>query len=182
MLRFGTSDREWFLNPSPRREISLAMIVTRDALAEFIGKRLVADEWLEIDQTRIDQFATVTGDHQFIHVDPVAARNTPYGSTIAHGYLTLALLPQMLEPIILQPAGVAWGINYGLDRLRFLNPVHVGASIRTVSTLLSIEDKGPDRMLMKSEVTVEIKGEARPALVAETLVMWITGHQPAGNG
>jgi acyl dehydratase len=157
------------------------MIVTREALAEFIGKRLVADEWLEIDQARIDGFAKITGDHQFIHVDPVAARDTPYGSTIAHGYLTLALLPQILESISLQPEGVAWGINYGLDRLRYLNPVHVGAAVRAVSTLLSIEDKGPDRMLLKSEVTVEIRGEARPALVAETLVMWITEHQPARN-
>ncbi len=158
------------------------MIVTREKLAQFIGKQLAADEWLEIDQARIDGFAEVTGDHQFIHVDPVAARDTPYGSTIAHGYLTLALLPQLLEPISLQPAGVAWGINYGLDRLRFLNPVHVGAAVRAVSTLLLIEDRGPDRMLMKSQVTVEIRDVERPALVAETLVMWIMGHHPAGRG
>ena len=160
----------------------MAIIVTPEQLAGFIGKRLATDGWLDIDQARIDGFAAITGDHQFIHVDPVAARDTPCGSTIAHGYLTLSLLPQLLEPIRLQPKGVGWGLNYGLNRLRFLNPVPVGAAIRATSTLLAMEDKAPGRMLMRSAVTVEIRAATRPALVAETLVMWIMDPGPTAHG
>jgi acyl dehydratase len=157
----------------------LALVLTREQFTEFIGKRLVGNRWLEIDQARINGFADITGDHQFIHVNPAAARATPYGSTIAHGYLTLSLLPMLLEPIQLQPARAAWGINYGLDRLRFINPVRVGAEIRAASTLHAVEARAPDRILMKSEVEVEIRGVTRPALVAETLAMWILADRSA---
>lgn len=153
----------------------MAIMVDKERFAGFIGRRLVNEAWLEIDQARIDGFAAITGDHQFIHVDPVAARATPWGTTIAHGFLTLSLLPQLLEPIQLKLAGAAWGINYGLDRLRFLSPVPVGSAIRAASTLLGVEEKGAGRLLMKSQVEVEIRGQERPALVADMLAMWVLG-------
>lgn len=151
----------------------VAIVIDAGHLAGYIGRRLVNEAWLEIDQEQIDHFADVTGDHQFIHVDPVAARSTSYGSTIAHGYLTLSLLPLLLEPIQLRPKGASWGLNYGLDRLRFLSPVPVGSAIRAASTLRSLTEKGAHRLLMTSQVEVEIRDAARPALVAETLAMWI---------
>ncbi|CAG0941629.1 3-hydroxybutyryl-CoA dehydratase [Gammaproteobacteria bacterium] len=157
----------------------MPILVSTAGLAAYVGRRLVAENWFEIDQARIDRFAEVTGDHQFIHVDPVAARATPFGSTIAHGYLTLSLLPLLLEPIQLQPEDVSWGLNYGLDRLRFLAPVPASAAVRAVSTLLAVEDKGGDRLLMRSEVAVEIRGSDRPALAATTLAMWVLGAPPA---
>ncbi len=159
----------------------MPILVSTAGLAAYVGRRLVAENWFEIDQARIDRFAEVTGDHQFIHVDPVAARATPFGSTIAHGYLTLSLLPLLLEPIQLQPEGVSWGLNYGLDRLRFLAPVPAGAAVRAVSTLLAVENKGGGRLLMRSEVAVEIRGSDRPALAATTLAMWVLGAAPAAG-
>lgn len=159
----------------------MPILVSTAGLAAYVGRRLVAESWFEIDQARIDRFAEVTGDHQFIHVDPVAARATPFGSTIAHGYLTLSLLPLLLEPIQLQPEGVSWGLNYGLDRLRFLAPVPAGAAVRAVSTLLAVENKGGGRLLMRSEVAVAIRGSDRPALAATTLAMWVLGAPPAAG-
>lgn len=157
----------------------MPIIVSTAELAGYVGRQLTGPQWLEIDQERINRFADVTGDHQFIHVDPVAARATPFGSTIAHGYLTLSLLPLLLDPIQLQPEGVSWGLNYGLDRLRFLAPVPAGAAVRALSTLLAVEDKGGGRLLMRSEVVVEIRGADRPALAATTLAMWVLGTPPA---
>jgi acyl dehydratase len=157
----------------------MPIIVSTAGLAAYVGRQLAAAQWLEIDQARIDRFADVTGDHQFIHIDPVAARATPFGSTIAHGYLTLSLLPLLLDPIQLQPEGAGWGLNYGLDRLRFLAPVPAGAAVRALSTLLAVEDKGSGRLLMRSEVVVEIRGADRPALAATTLAMWVLGTPPA---
>jgi acyl dehydratase len=159
----------------------MAIIVTLEQLAEFVGKRLVSQQWLEINQARIDAFADLTEDHQFIHVDPVAARDTPYGGTIAHGYLTLSLLPALLEPIRLQPKGVAWGINYGIDRLRFVDPVPAGARIRATSTLLSVATRAPGQVLTKSEITVDVEHQARPALVVETLVLWMLAADPTAR-
>lgn len=159
----------------------MAIIVDRSQLEGFIGRRLEAVSWRRIDQPLIDAFARLTGAHEFIHVDPVAAQRTAYGTTIAHGYLTLALLPELLESIRLQPKGAAWGINYGVDRLRFLSPVRCGAEIRAVSTLLAIEDREADRLLLRSAVSVDIRGEDKPALSVETLVMWILEPEPAGN-
>jgi len=157
----------------------LATVITRTQYPEYVGKCLVGEPWLEIDQALIDGFADLTGDHQFIHVDPVAAQRTPFGTTIAHGYLTLSLLPTLLESVSLRPADAGWGINYGLDRLRFISPVTVGSAVRATSTLVAVEDKGPGRTLMKSAVTVEIRGAGRPALAAESLVLWVTDAGPA---
>jgi acyl dehydratase len=141
-------------------------------IQEFVGRELGVSDWLTIEQERINQFADCTGDHQWIHVDVERARReSPYGATIAHGYLTLALLAHFQFAIGLIPADVAQAINYGLDRVRFLAPVKAGARIRNRVVLLTVEDKGGGRVLVKTNNTVEIEGESTPAMVAETLAM-----------
>ena len=141
-------------------------------IQEFVGHELGVSDWLTIDQERINQFADCTGDHQWIHVDVERARReSPYGAPIAHGYLTLALLPQFLFTIGFIPPDVAQAINYGLDRVRFLAPVKAGARIRNQVVLLAVEDKGGGRVLIKTKNTIEIEGESTPAMVAETLAM-----------
>ncbi len=143
-------------------------------LQEFIGQELGVSEWITVDQARIDQFAACTEDHQWIHVDQDRARReSPYRTTIAHGFLTLSLLPKLRMNLGLVPDGVAHALNYGLDRLRFLNPVKAGARLRVRVTLVSVTDKGGGRTLLKTSNTVEIEGEEKPALVAETLSMLI---------
>ena len=148
-------------------------IVTPEAAAALAGQDLGHSEWKLIDQAMVDAFAAVTGDHQFIHVDPVAAAATPFGGTIAHGFLTLSLLA-VLQPagaIVLQ--GVKMGINYGCDKLRFVQPVRVGKRIRVHGKFLGIEDKGCGRYLLRSAIMVEIEGEDKPALIAEWLGMQV---------
>ena len=131
-------------------------------------------EWLKVEQSRINQFADATGDHQFIHVDPEqAALRSPYKVTIAHGYLTLSLLPLLSasvpapEPKALE--GVSMSVNYGLDRLRFPAPVKVGARVRAHRVLLAAELVAPNTIQLKHKLTVDIEGETKPACVAETL-------------
>jgi acyl dehydratase len=147
---------------------------TLATIQEFIGHELGVSDWLTIDQERINEFAECTGDDQWIHIDAERARReSPYGSTIAHGYLILALLPQFLYSIGIVPDGVAQAINYGLGQARFLAPVKPGARIRDRVTLLAAEDKGDGRVLITTRNTVEIEGEGKPALVAETLALLI---------
>jgi acyl dehydratase len=141
-------------------------------IQEFVGRECGVSDWLTIDQERIDQFAACTSDHQWIHVDVERARRErPYGATIAHGYLTLALLAHFQFAIGLFPPGGAQAINYGLDRVRFLAPVRAGARIRNRIVLLAAEDKGGGRVLVKTQNTIEIEGEHTPAMVAEALAM-----------
>jgi acyl dehydratase len=130
-------------------------------------------EWTRVDQAQIDKFADATLDHQFIHVDPERAKSTPWGTTIAHGFLTLSLLPY-LESISARPdpeayTGVVMGINYGLDRVRFPAPVKVGSRVRARRKLLAAELKDPHTVQLKHEVTVEIEGQDKPGCVAEAL-------------
>ncbi len=143
-------------------------------LAGRIGADLGASAWVEIDQDRIDAFADATLDHQFIHVDPERAAQTPFGTTIAHGFLTLSLLPHLMTDLTLVPEGTLMAINYGTDRVRFLAPVKVGSEVRARAKLVDATEKAPRQWLVKTEVTVEIKGEDKPALVAETLSMFFT--------
>jgi len=138
-----------------------------DALRAAVGERLGAGEWLEIDQRRIDTFAEATGDDQWIHVDPARAADGPFGATIAHGYLTLSLLP-FLGRDIWKVDGVKMGINYGLNKVRFPNPVRVGSRVRTVVDLLSAQDSAQGVQVTYRH-TMEIEGHERPALVAETV-------------
>jgi acyl dehydratase len=145
-----------------------------DSLRTLVGTEIGLSDWLEIDQDRIDRFADVTGDHQWIHVDRARAAAGPFGATIAHGFLTLSLLPMLSSQSWLALPGVIGALNYGLDKARFLTPVKCGAKIRNRVKMLSLEDKGSGRTLITHEATIEIGGEARPALVATTLVMVLT--------
>lgn len=150
-------------------------MVTRVSGAELaclIGQDLEPSEWLEITQERVNQFAEVTGDHQFIHVDPEGAAATPFGGTVAHGFLTLSLVPFLTAQSGLQVEGLRMAVNYGSDRLRFLQPVRVGSHIRSRQQVLDVIDKGPGQYLLKSQVTIEIKDEPKPALVAEMLALY----------
>jgi acyl dehydratase len=144
-------------------------------LEALIGTEVGVSKWIEIDQKRIDAFADATEDWQFIHVDPEAAAKTPFGGTIAHGFLTLSLMSAMTYDANPPLEGVVMGVNYGFDKLRFINPVPAGSKVRGRFKLLSAENKGADggvaRWLIKHEVTVEIEGVAKPALIAEWLGM-----------
>jgi acyl dehydratase len=140
-------------------------------LKDFIGKQLGCSDWLVIDQQRIDQFAECTGDHQFIHVDPHMASQTPFGSTIAHGFLSLSLLPMLMEDIMLMPAGLQMAVNYGLDSLRFIQPVKVGSRVRVVLNLLEAHEKNPGQWLLKVKAVMEIDGQDKPAYKAEMLTL-----------
>jgi len=136
-----------------------------------IGEELGVSDWIRVDQVRIDSFAEVTGDHQFIHVDPELARHTPFGTTIAHGFLTLSLLPAMgysAMPII---EGTRLGLNYGLNRLRFVAPVRSGAQVRGRFRLADLAERPDGGIIATWQVTVEIAGESRPALAAEWLTL-----------
>jgi acyl dehydratase len=143
---------------------------TLATLSDFVGRELGVSDWLTVDQARIDAFADCTGDRQWIHVDPERARRGPFGTTIAHGFLTLSVLPVLREQIGVAPEGVAQVLNYGADRVRFLTPVKAGARIRVRVTLVSVEPKGSST-LVKTRNTVEIEGEDRPALIADTLAL-----------
>lgn len=142
-------------------------------LQSLIGQEVGVSRWIEIDQARIDAFAKITEDEQFIHVDPEAAKATPFGGTIAHGFLTLSLASAMSYDAVKPLEGVVMGVNYGFDKLRFLAPVPAGSKARGRFKLLSAEDKGGGRWLLKHELTVEIEGSEKPALIAEWLGMQV---------
>jgi len=142
--------------------------VTFDELPKLAGQEVGVSDWVRIDQDRIDKFADATGDHQWIHVDiEKAKKEMPGGTTIAHGYLTLSLLPTLMSQI-LRVEGVSRGINYGSNKLRFTNMVPVGSRVRARQKLLSAEPRAGG-MQVVNEVSVEIEGQDRPALIAETI-------------
>ena len=139
-----------------------------------IGQEIGVSSWLTVDQHRIDTFADATEDRQFIHTDAAAAALTPFGGTIAHGFLSLSLLSRMGAEAILVPQGVRMAVNYGLDRVRFLAPVRSGARLRGRFRLDSVEEKAPGQWLMRHHVTVEIEAEDKPALTAVWLGLIFT--------
>lgn len=141
-------------------------------LTNLVGTELVGDEWLTIDQGRIDAFAGATGDFQWIHVEPERAASGPFGATIAHSYLTLALLPLLTENL-LQVGGCRMAVTYGLDRVRFVQPVLVGSRVRARSEVLSV-DESAQGYRVGLQVTIEIEGSARAALIADTIVLFVT--------
>lgn len=143
-------------------------------LDDYIGRELGVSEWITIDQARINAFADATGDHQWIHVNPERAAASPIGATIAHGFLTLALLPMLNEQMGLIPAGVQFVLNYGADRVRFVNFVRVNSRVRNRVRLVGAEPKSGG-ILLKFENTMEIDGESKPAMVAETLMLAFPG-------
>lgn len=146
-------------------------VVPVDELAGHVGTETGRSDWFLIDQDRIDNFAEVTLDRQWIHVDRDAAAKGPFGTTIAHGFLTLSLVSQLSTEAAILPEGAGLLVNYGSDKVRFLNPVKVGSRVRTVSVLKDVTEKAPGQILLTSTVTVEIEGEERPALVADILTL-----------
>lgn len=142
-------------------------------LPQLVGSELPPSEWLEITQERVDQFADATNDFQFIHVDAEKAAQTPFGGPIAHGFLSLSLLSYLNAQTAIVPEGLAMGINYGSDKVRYLMPVRVGKRIRSRQTILDVTEKNTGQWLMKTAVTVEIEGEKTPALIAEILSMFV---------
>jgi acyl dehydratase len=149
-------------------------VVSKQRLMEMVGEDLGTTGWFTIDQDRIDAFADATLDHQFIHVDEERAAISPLGGTIAHGFLTLSLTPYFTAQLGVVPENLAMMFNYGLDRLRFLSPVRSGSEVRAHARLLEVTEKQPGRLLIKTGITVEISGESKPAMVAETLTMAVT--------
>ncbi|WP_397451216.1 MaoC family dehydratase [Pseudomonas sp. NA-150] len=144
-------------------------IVPVAELKNYAGKELGCSEWLTIDQDRINLFAEATGDFQFIHVDPVKAAQTPFGSTIAHGFLSLSLIPKLMEDLLLVPEGLKMVVNYGLDSVRFIQPVKVNSRVRLSVKMAEIIEKKPGQWLLKATATLEIEGSEKPAYVAESL-------------
>jgi acyl dehydratase len=144
-------------------------IVSLDEIRARVGQEIGVSSWLAVDQARIDAFADATEDRQFIHIDPAAAAQTPFGGTIAHGFLSLSLLSRMGAEAMLIPDGVKMAVNYGLDRVRFLAPVRSGKRVRGRFVLDSVEEKAPGQVLMRHTVTVEIEREDKPALTAAWL-------------
>jgi len=137
-----------------------------------IGETVGTSEWLLVDQEMIDKFADATGDHQFIHVNPAMAAMTPFGGTIAHGFLTLSLIPVLTEKSdIERPAGLKMALNYGGNRVRFLQPVRSGKRVRAHFKLIGLEEKRPGQWQQTVEITLEIEGETKPGYVAEWISM-----------
>ena len=150
--------------------IAIADLAARAGGAPFVSR------WFLLDQARIDAFAAATEDRQFIHVDPVAAKATPFGGTIAHGFLTLAMLSAMVEDALPPVAGLALSINYGFDRVRFVAPVRAGARVRGVFALAEAKRRSPRQWLIRYDATIEIEGADKPALVAQWLTMLAEGE------
>ena len=149
-------------------------VATLEEIRSKVGQEVGTSSWLLVDQSRIEAFADATEDRQFIHVDPSAAAQTPFGGTIAHGFLSLSLLSRMAAEATLLPDGLKMAVNYGFDRVRFLAPVRSGKRVRGRFTLDSVVEKAPGQYLMRYTVTVEIEGEDKPALTAEWLGLMFT--------
>jgi acyl dehydratase len=139
------------------------------SLKDYVGKDLGHSEWLSVDQNRIDQFAECTEDHQFIHVDPEKAKQTPFGGTIAHGFLSLSLIPKLCEGLLVLPENPKMVVNYGLDSVRFIPQVPVNSRVRLAATILDVTEKNPGQWLIKARCTLEIEGQSKPAYIAESL-------------
>jgi len=139
----------------------------------LVGTDLEPSSWMEITQQRVNQFADATNDQQFIHVDPEKAAQTPFGGPIAHGFLTLSLTVYLMNEKALRPEGLIMGINYGSDKVRFIQPVRVGSRIRAHQKILEATEKHPGQWLIKTAVTIEIEHVEKPAMFAETLLMYI---------
>jgi acyl dehydratase len=142
-------------------------------LNDYIDQPLGISDWVVIDQDRINAFADVTIDHQFIHVDVEKAKATPFGTTIAHGYLSLSLVSHFLGECGILPEGTVMAINYGSDKVRFLQPVAVDSKVRGHGRLLDVSEKSPGQYVVKTGISVEIEGQEKPALVAEILSLFI---------
>ena len=142
-------------------------IASIEDIQSKVGSEVGVSDWILVDQARIDAFADITEDPQFIHIDPEAAAKTPFGGTVAHGFLTLSLLSRMAADAMLRPESVKMGVNYGFERVRFMAPVRSGKRVRGRFALVRFEEKKPGQWQFVHNVTVEIEGEEKPALVAD---------------
>jgi len=156
------------------KRIKMGLLLNRNNMRDSIGADMGTSEWLLIDQERINAFADCTIDRQFIHVDPENAVKTPFGGTIAHGFLTLSLLSYFAASVGCRFENMTMGINYGFEKVRFLSPVRVNSRVRARARLLDVQEKRPGQFLINQEVIIEIEGEAKPALIAKWLTMAIT--------
>ena len=143
--------------------------ITKQEINDYVGYQAEPTEWHQVTQQQINQFADCTRDHQYIHTDPQRAKDTPFGGTIAHGFLTLSMLSHFAESFSLTLDGIYMGVNYGFDSIRFLAPVKVNSRIRAHAKTLEISEKKPGQFISKTEVTIEIENEEKPALIA----VWI---------
>ena len=149
-------------------------MVPKEEMVNTVGMKFDPGPWVTLDQQRINDFADCTEDHQFIHIDEEKAAQTPFGGTIAHGFLTLSMLVKMVEGTGIAPENVVMGINYGFDKIRFLAPVRAGKRVRALAEILDVQQKDDNSFMVKQGVSVEIEGEEKPALVAEWLTMVVT--------
>jgi hypothetical protein len=157
---------------SSNRGIPVGIAMDREDFVKLVGTELGLSEWHTVDQKQIDAFAHATNDHQFIHIDPERAkRETPFGGTIAHGFLSLSVLPAMAYATMPTLNGAAMSINYGFDKIRFLTPVRAGKRVRARFVLSEVTMKSPKELLARTATTLEIEGEPKPALVADWLGM-----------
>jgi len=145
-------------------------MIAKEDIQSLIGYQGEPSPWFEIDQSRIDGFADATLDHQFIHVNPEQAKNTLFGGTIAHGLLSLSLLPHFAKHFAVKIDGAEIALNYGFDKVRFISPVKVGSEVRALSRVVEVYEKKPGKIIIKFDITIEIKDEEKPALV----VQWLT--------
>ncbi len=148
-------------------------IVNKDNISTIVGFRANSAPWFVIDQDRIDTFAGATLDQQFIHVDPEKAMNSIFGGTVAHGLLVVSLLPHLIGESLVGVKGADVMLNYGYDKVRFISPVKVGSQVRALYEVVEVYEKNPGQFVLKLDVTMEIKGEDKPALIIEWLVMSI---------
>ena len=153
--------------------------LTIESLREKIGTQTGVSRWFDISQARIDAFADVTEDRQFIHIDPAAAAQTPFGGTVAHGFLTLSMLSAIAYDALPRVEGLAMGVNYGFDKVRFVAPVRAGSRIRGRFTLIALNPRSPGEWQARSSVTVDIEGSEKPALVAEWLSLYLLAAEGA---
>ena len=149
-------------------------IATLDEIRGKVGSSVGVSDWIEVSQERITAFAEATEDRQFIHVDPAAAAQTPFGGTIAHGFLSLSLLSRMAADVMQVPDTTKMAVNYGLDRVRFIAPVRAGSRVRGRFILDAVDEKAPGQLLMRHSVTVEIENQPKPALTAQWLGLIFT--------
>ena len=147
----------------------MPQMIKKTEIEQYIGHVCEPPQWFEVTQEQVNEFAECTIDRQLIHYDPVAAPNTPFGGTIAHGFLTLSMLSYFSESFNLVIEGIYMGVNKGFDKVRFVAPVRVGSNIRCHATIVDITEKRPGQFDFKIEVSVEIEGGDKPALVAEWL-------------
>lgn len=146
-------------------------IISREEILNCVGEQLETTDWFTVTQTQINQFADATLDHQFIHVDPEKAKETPFGSTIAHGFLSLSMLSHFAETFGVAIEGVYMGVNYGFDKVRFIAPVKVDSRIRCHAKVIGVVEKNPGQFMITTAVEVEIEGSDKPALIAEWISM-----------